>query len=100
MTYNEQKHHLQSFQSKMKEILESKGNDYSHKDCLSNFKNVASITCTTPESVVLTMIGIKVARLGVLLNTEKEVKNESISDSIIDLANYTFLLQCCLEDKK
>ena len=100
MNYQVQEELLELFQNKMKEVLTKKGNDYSEGDCLSNFKHVAKITVTTPESVVLTMIGVKVARLGVLLNTGKEIKNEPIEDSILDLANYTFLLQCIMEDKQ
>ena len=99
MNYQTQEELLAAFQDKMGEVLTKKGNDYSEGDCLSNFKHVAKITGTTPERVVLTMIGIKVARLGVLLSTGKEVKNESIEDSILDLANYTFLLQCTIQDK-
>ena len=100
MTYEEQKQILVQFQSKMAELLLSKGNDYSNVDCLSNFKSTAGITQTFPESTVLTMIAIKVARLGVLINTGKTPKNEAIEDTVIDLANYAFLLACILKDKQ
>ena len=100
MTYEEQKEFLEKFQNQMKELLLSKGNDYSNIDCLSNFKATAAVTQQHPRSTVLTMIGIKVARLGVLLNTSKEVKNEAIEDTVIDLANYAFLLACTIKDTK
>ena len=100
MTYEEQRKVLEGFQKEMASLLEKKGNDYSNVDCLSNFKSTAQITQQKPESTVLTMIGIKVARLGVLLNAGKDVKNESIKDSILDLANYAFLLRCVIEDNQ
>jgi hypothetical protein len=42
--------------------------------------------------IVLNLIATKVARLGVLLNSNDKPKNESINDSIMDLANYAMLL--------
>ena len=35
---------------------------------------------------------LKIARLGVLLNSKESPKNESVNDSILDLANYALLL--------
>ena len=99
MTREIQKQQLEEFQSKMKEILFKKSSDYSTKDALSNFKGTALATNQSPEMVALTLIGIKVSRLGVLLNQSEAPKNESIEDSLIDLANYTFLLKCILNDK-
>ena len=47
------------------------------------------------------LIATKVARLGVLLNSDNPAKNESIDDSILDLANYSVLLGMILsEDPK
>ncbi len=100
MTYEKQQLFLKEFQSKMTTLLTSKGNDYSNLDCLSNFKTTAAITQSTIKGTILTMMGIKVARLGVLINTSKEVRNEAIEDTIIDLANYSFLLSCAMEDEK
>jgi len=52
---------LEEFINKQVDILASKRNDYANSDVLSNFKDVASITQTTPAQVVLTLIGVKVA---------------------------------------
>lgn len=83
----------------MKTILESKGNDYATTtDVLQNFRVAAAICQITPEQQALSLISTKVARLGVLLSGV-EPKNEAIDDSVIDLANYTFLLHCLLVDK-
>jgi hypothetical protein len=40
-----------------------------------------------------------VARLGVLLNSDKTPNNESVLDSVLDLANYSILLSMILKDK-
>lgn len=100
MTLQEQQEHFQSFTQMQETILLAKGDDYSTEDRLSNFKHVAAITNLTPEIVSLVQIGTKIARLGVLLQSENNPKNESINDSVIDLANYTFLLDCILKEKQ
>jgi len=79
-------------------ILTKKNTDYANTDALSNFKSVACILNTTPELVTANLIGVKLARLGVLLNSDKSPVNESVLDSIMDLANYAFLLHCCVID--
>jgi hypothetical protein len=81
------------------QILERKSNDYSDEDALSNFKTVAAITGVDPEIVALVLIGVKVARLGVLLSSGKEPANEPVKDTVVDLENYAFLLNAVLYDK-
>ena len=96
MNLEEQTSAFQGFTDKMEVVLMSKGYDYANQDRLSNFKEVASITQSTPEKVALTLIAIKVARLGVLLDSDKSPNNESVEDSVLDLANYAFLLHAIL----
>lgn len=91
MTLEEQIRYFDKFTDAQSDTMLKKGNDYSNSDRLSNFKQVASITGQTSEQVCLVLIGIKVARLGQLLSG-KTPNNESIDDSILDLANYTVLL--------
>lgn len=100
MTLQEQQEHFQSFTQMQETILLAKGDDYSTEDRLSNFKNVANIVNITPEQSCLVLVATKVARLGVLFNSSTGAKNESINDSVIDLANYTFLLDCILKEKQ
>lgn len=85
--------------SKMENTLLKKGNDYANEDRLSNFKLAGSISGLKPEVQCLSLIATKVARLGVLLNSDKEPNNESIQDSVLDLANYSILLSMILTDK-
>ena len=84
---------------KMREIMLSKGNDYANEDRLSNFKLAGSICGLSPQQNCLSLIATKVARLGVLLKEKSEPNNESIEDSLVDMANYTLLLIMILRDE-
>jgi len=83
----------------MRSTMFKKGNDYSNDDRLSNFKLGGAIIGLTPEQHCLALISTKVARLGSLLSGGKKPNNESISDSCLDLANYTLLLDMIISDK-
>jgi len=84
---------------KMRDIMLSKGNDYANEDRLSNFKLAGSICGISPQQNCLSLIATKVARLGVLLKEKSEPNNESIEDSLVDMANYTLLLIMILKDE-
>jgi hypothetical protein len=98
MTQEEQVKHFEIISSQMKEILFKKGNDYANTDRLSNFKLAGGICGLKAELNCLSLIATKVARLGVLLNSDKAPNNESIQDSVLDLANYSILLSMILND--
>jgi len=85
---------------KMSKILLSKGDDYANVDRLSNFKLAGQISGLNAELNCLSLIATKVARLGVLLNSSKTPNNESIQDSVLDLANYAMLLLMILKERK
>lgn len=97
MTREEQIEHLSAFQAAQEFLMTRKGDDYANEDRLSNFKLAGAIVGLTPEMVALTMISVKVARLGVLLKG-KVPNNESVRDSIIDLANYSVLMDQILSE--
>ncbi len=82
----------EQFYSELVEVLQSKGNDYSNEDKLSNFKEVGNMTHTDPRVVCATLIGVKVSRICNLLKSGKAPDNESVKDSILDLSNYNILL--------
>lgn len=91
MNKQEQQKFFDGFVEKQKAIMLSKGDDYANADRLSNFKMAGAICGLSAEQNCLSLIAVKVARLGQLLSG-KEPKNESIEDSLLDLANYTQLL--------
>ena len=88
---------VDEFLANMKKTMIGKGNDYANTDRLSNFKLAGTICGLSPEQNCLSLIATKVARLGVLLKSGV-AQNESIEDSILDLANYAVLLACIRKD--
>lgn len=92
---------LDSLFEEQKRILKRKSNDYAGEDLLSNFRLAGMIVNQTskhPDAInCLNLIGTKVARLGQLLNSEKTAENESIQDSVVDLANYAAILHMILK---
>lgn len=99
MTRTEQEKHISQFFDRMRSVILSKGNDYANEDRLSNFKLAGAICGLTAEQNCLSLIATKVARLGVLLKSDTPAENESIEDSLIDLANYAVLLDQIRKDR-
>ena len=99
MTKQEQEQHFNLMVEKMRNTMLEKGNDYANTDRLSNFKLAGNVCGLNAELNCLSLIATKVARLGVLLNSDKEPSNESVQDSVLDLANYAILLSMILKDK-
>lgn len=79
--------------------LIKKGNDYANKNRLSNFQRTANMLNQTQERSCLTIIATKIARAENLIETGKTPENESLNDTLIDLACYAFLLYCIIIDK-
>lgn len=100
MELNEQIEFFTNFTKTMADIMLKKGNDYSNEDRLNNFKVAGAILGKTPEEVALVLIAVKVARLGQLIGTNKTPNNESIDDTLLDLANYDILLAMILDEKR
>jgi len=100
MTKQEQEKHFKEVTEKMANIMLSKGDDYANTDRLSNFKLAGGVSGLNAELNCLSLIATKVARLGVLLNSNKEPNNESVQDSVLDLANYAILLSMILKDNQ
>ena len=98
MTKKEQMAHFGYITREMKKTLFSKGDDYANEDRLSNFKMAGALAGGDAKTNCLNLIATKVARLGVLINSDQEPNNESIADSILDLANYSVLLSMIIEE--
>ena len=94
----EQEKHFKDIIAKIRQTQISKQGDYANKDVLSNFKLAGASCGLSAEVQCLSLIATKVARLGVLLQG-KEPNHESISDSVLDMANYSILLDMILADK-
>ncbi|MEY2869447.1 MAG: hypothetical protein RIR01_1938 [Bacteroidota bacterium] len=100
MNKEQQQHHFERVINRMAETMMSKGDDYANEDRLSNFKVAGAISGISPEINCLSLIATKVARLGNLLNSKEKPNNESIRDSVLDLANYAILLDMILSEKR
>lgn len=98
MTRETQTNLLSEFYAEKKNVLKLKGEDYANEDVLSNFKTAGANCGISAELQCLSLIATKVARLGNLLSG-KTPNNESVSDSILDLSNYTDLLYCLVNEQ-
>lgn len=98
MTRENQSKLLGEFYAEKKNVMKLKGEDYANEDVLSNFKTAGGNCGISSELQCLSLIATKVARLGNLLSG-KTPNNESISDSILDLSNYTDLLYCLVNEE-
>lgn len=99
MNKTEQEIHAKKFTTKMLTTIQGKGDDYANEDRLSNFKLAGSIVGLNAELNCLNLMATKLARLGVLLRSGETPKNESVSDSLLDLANYSMLLDMIVSEK-
>ena len=99
MTKQQQEVVFDNMVAEMRKVMLGKGDDYANEDRLSNFRLAGNICGVTPELNCLNLIATKVARLGVLLQG-KEPKNESVQDIILDLSNYSVLLNMIIVDKQ
>lgn len=97
MTKEQQLQHFNDITADMRRMIEEKGNDYADNDRLSNFKKSAVLIGTTAEMVCLNLIAVKVSRIANLISGPPP-KNESIRDSVRDLANYSILLDMILSE--
>jgi len=99
MTGEKQRERLAEFTQRMSDTILKKGDDYAgQEDRLANFKDAGQITGVTAAQQCFNLMGTKMARLKQLLNSKEAPNYESIDDTILDLANYCFLLRCCRED--
>lgn len=84
---------------KMADTHDKKSADYaSDSNYYSNFEQAAVSAGVSVDAVFRTMIGVKLARLAELQGKGKTPKNESIKDSLEDLAVYAALYASYYED--
>ncbi len=83
------------------EIIKKKNSDYSkEKDPFLNFR-FAEFLGTKPELGILLRMGDKLIRIANIINKgEARVKDESVEDSLNDIANYAMLLKIFLKNEK
>lgn len=81
-------------------ILKVKNSDYATEvDPWQNFR-FAELVGVGVERAILVRMSDKLARISNILEKETQVKDESIMDTLVDLANYSAILKVYLENKK
>lgn len=103
MTSNEFIKYHEDFTSRMREIVAKKNHDYSggDTDAFKNFKMVEGLEICSPEQGFLTRITDKLSRIINFMKTNNlQVKDESVEDTLLDLANYVILLAGYIKSKK
>ena len=85
----------------MQGIIARKNADYAGGgNPFKNFELVNDLgICSTAEGILVRMCD-KVSRISNLINTDAQVKDESIKDTLLDLANYSLILAAYLESSK
>jgi len=74
-------------------IMLNKTHDYANNDNIFKaFDQIALMTETSRDKVLLQFISTKLTRLVNLLNSDKEPKNETIKDNLLDMINYCLFL--------
>lgn len=88
---------------KLVEITAAKNADYTGKsdDPFQNFRTCESIGICSAEQGFLTRMTDKLARINSFVQKgELMVKDESVTDTLLDLANYSILMAGFIQSKK
>lgn len=101
-----QEDYLKDFEAitkKMYEVTKAKNTDYcgDNSDPFKNFKQVELMGICSAEQGFLTRMTDKMMRISSFVkNGELQVKDESVTDTLQDLAVYSILMLCYLRSKK
>ena len=88
---------------KMSKITEAKNADYTGigDDPFSNFTRVEAVGICSTEQGFLTRMMDKISRINSFVQKgELQVKDESVEDTLLDLANYAILFAGYIKSKK
>lgn len=89
--------------NKMIEIAKAKNTDYAGAgdNAFANFTKVETLGIATTEAGFLTRMTDKLCRLVSFLNNgQLAVKDESVEDTLLDLANYCILMAAYIKSKR
>lgn len=82
------------------DIVKKKNQDYSKDaDPFSNFRAIAYMLGRPAEEVIMMFIVNKISRATNLLYRENAVKDEGITDTLVDCINYMAILKAYLHGK-
>jgi hypothetical protein len=90
----------EKYQKTMFDILKRKNADYSGKeDTYANFQYCEKLGLCSTEAGIMVRISDKMTRISNLLKQDAKVKEETIKDTLLDMANYAMILASYIEDK-
>jgi len=88
---------------KMNDIVKQKNHDYTggdNCDAFANFVSVEQIGIASTEQGFLTRMMDKMMRINTFVKQgQLKVKDESVKDTLMDLANYSILMMGYIESK-
>lgn len=84
---------------KARELMQRKNHDYASQDPFDNFYVVEALRITSAEEGILVRMSDKLARLASVLKKGSQV-DESVEDTVLDLVNYSVLLQAVRSDRR
>jgi hypothetical protein len=90
--------HMDGTFKKCLEISRAKNADYANgEDPFQNFRQVESLGLCSVETGIMVRLSDKMTRVSNLLNKEAAVKDESVTDTIMDAINYLAILKAWLD---
>jgi len=92
---------IEESQAKGLALMGMKSADYASKENpFKNFDTVEPLCNISSERGILVRMCDKMTRIGNLLECEAQVKDESIEDTLLDLANYSYILLAKIKSRK
>ena len=85
----------------MLELMTKKNHDYTQgsEDPFLNFKLIEYVGVASAEEAIFVRMSDKYSRIATLLKREGKVIDEKLTDTLMDLANYSIIMKCYLESK-
>jgi hypothetical protein len=91
---------LEELHTEALEITKKKNADYAvSDDPFKNFKLCEQIGISDTERGILVRMSDKMSRIANLLNKTNDVSDETVGDTLSDLANYALILRVYIENK-
>lgn len=88
---------IQGVAEELKLTLSGKNQDYAPGEEFSNFEEASVVAGIAPFDLIIAMIGIKVSRVRNLHVNALSPNNESLRDSLLDLAGYSVIAAAWLD---
>ena len=99
MNREEFKQEFQDTLDEMYSLMDRKNADYTKTSAFGNFELVEKLWITSIEKWILVRMSDKMSRISTLIDQDAQVKDEAISDTLLDLSIYSVILKIYLNNK-